>query len=385
MVGQLHARVGLLIGILGIGPWAAGAQTTDVPQLSLTEVVVVDPEANDGVPFGRIAALAVSDDSDLFVLDAFSRSVTRFDPEGRSIGTFGQHGEGPGELEMPEALFWGPNGNLWVDDIALGRATAFTPSGALVVTRRVRGPRMFEPPQIGFAENGRIRFVGLDFTGGSLELPNVSWVELEVADDALAMARQADMAFVEWPEIFEASAPGVALIVPVPFAPQPMFRVDPVGRVWYAEAAAGRVHRWSPGSGIELTLARDVESVPVTAEDIEAELDGNPDLGEIRQLGGDAAVEELRSLIPPTKPVVESFFFDDAGRVWVMRAADFGEPTRPVDVYGPTGELVAEARLDLVPWPMPRVRDGRLAGVRRDALGREVVVVYQVEGGAANR
>ncbi len=356
----------------------------DVQEIAVDELARIDPEAIPGqAPFGRIADLEISEDGSVFVLDALSRTVRVFDAQGTELRTFGQRGQGPGELEEPIALFWGPDGNLWVADLGNRRFTVFEPDGGLVTTYRALGPPLASPPAVGFSEAGLLYAVALDLDvslENMLQNMKIVLVEYEVGNGEAGPLRQIDLPFVELPQLFEYRGDGMVSIFPVPFSGHPTFRIDRIGRLWYAQTGEPSIHRWSIQDGIDLTFGRELDPLPVTPAEVQEVLDDSPEFEELRSMGP-SAVAELASLIPDFKPYLEGFFFDDEQSVWVIRTAqgDSGDDMHDMDIYDSSGTLMAVAQAALESEPRPRVRDGLLAGVVRDELGVESVALYRIQ------
>jgi hypothetical protein len=88
------------------------------------------------------------------------------------------------------------------------------------------------------------------------------------------------------------------------------------------------------------------------------------------------------SLIPETKPVFESFVVDESGYIWVARTTA-GAPSvpaqRPLDIFDPEGVFLGSITMALASRPTPVIRATRIAGVVRDSLGTETVVVYRLD------
>jgi hypothetical protein len=111
----------------------------EVPEIELTRLAVIGPRAHQAeVAFGSVADLEIGDNGSVFVLDGMNRMISAFDQQGTLIRTFGRRGQGPGELERPCDLLWGPDGNLWVVDLASARYTVFDMDGDLVTDGRGR-------------------------------------------------------------------------------------------------------------------------------------------------------------------------------------------------------------------------------------------------------
>lgn len=366
--------VALCLSFVSAGTVAA----QDARALGLELVAEIDPESVGAPPFGRIAGLELGSDGSIFVLDALNQRVSVFDSSGRPVRSFGRRGQGPGEMEDPVALFRGPADNLWIADARLGRFTIFSRDGELVGTRRAEGPRPLDPPRFGFSGSGRLLTVGLDFEGGSLEQPRAMFVEAEVGDEVVRQVRQVPLPFVQWPETYDHRGSDISLMILIPFSPEPLFGIDPQGRLWYVDVTDGGVHRWSEPDGWDLSIGSEPEAVPVMDVDIEEVLENNRDVEELRAVAGDAGVQQFVDRIPPVKPRVTAAFFDDRGLLWIMRSRAAQDVAYPVEAYRLDGTLQGADHLPVVPRPHPKVRGGLLVGVARDELGRESIKVYRL-------
>lgn len=357
----------------------AEALTESVIALEL--VARFDTDASpERPPFGSVIDIELDSMGSVFVLDGLSRTVSVFDSEGTPLRSFGGRGQGPGELERPAGLTWGPAGKLWILDVGTGRFSVFEPGGDLIATYRVSGPRPWSPLVMRFSHDGVLRTVGLDLQGGSLEQPDVVLVEYGVNESIVEPARQIDLPFVKWPDVFDYRGDEVTLLMLVPFSPEPMFGIDPEGRLWYGEADPGRVHRWLAADSFDLTVGRDLVPIPVTSADVERALEDNPDVQELEAVGGASAYADFLERIPDHQPHLQGFFLGDDESVWVMRTpvAVDDDGTRPTDVYDVEGELLGSLEIAVAANPRPRVRAGWLAGVVRDELGVESVALYQI-------
>ncbi len=87
--------------------------TGDIRQLTLTALPLIGTQFGGGPQeFGSIADLEIGADGSVFVLDGLKAVVQVFDRDGTHLRTIGRRGRGPGELEGPTGLTWGPDGRL---------------------------------------------------------------------------------------------------------------------------------------------------------------------------------------------------------------------------------------------------------------------------------
>lgn len=110
-------------------------------------VYVTDPPADlvrvynaDGEPIGTFdggtedtallypTGIAVGA-GEVWVVSQLPKRIVKLDSLGRPVAWFGDNGEYPGEIYMPQGLALDGHGRLWVADARLGRVTAFDRAG----------------------------------------------------------------------------------------------------------------------------------------------------------------------------------------------------------------------------------------------------------------
>jgi hypothetical protein len=364
---------------------SACAETRPDPMADASELQVVTVALLDGGGgaddrgFGRVSDVEIDVHGNVYVLDELDRTVRAFDRQGTLLRTFGQRGQGPGELERPSALSWGPDGNLWVVDPGTGRFTVFDQDGDLVATYPDPEP-FFLPMAVGFSEAGLLYRAGMLFEGGSLEDPRFLLIESEVGNRELRELRRFELPFIERPDVFELRGDGMRLIQEIPFSSEPVFHVDSRGQLWYAQTREPWVHRWSQSGGEAQRMGREFEPTRVTAAE-RRELLQLEEFEELRIAAGPSRFAEFTSLIPETMPHLKGFFFDDRENLWIMRAGSDGcsDGTVAMDVYDSRGTLIGTARTRMEPQPRPRVRRGLMVGVTTDRMGVESIVISRIE------
>ena len=87
--------------------------------------------------FQQIRSLAVDDNAAIFVLDYGAKNIKYFNKEGEHIRTFSREGQGPGEVELPNALLLSQKGDLYVADMS--RLSHFTAEGDFIDSIPLKG------------------------------------------------------------------------------------------------------------------------------------------------------------------------------------------------------------------------------------------------------
>jgi hypothetical protein len=83
----------------------------------------------EGEFFGVIVQMTMDPEGNIYLLDQQLSEVKVFSPEGVYLHTMGREGEGPGEFRRPQDLFFVPDGNLGVLQLAPGRIVMLSPEG----------------------------------------------------------------------------------------------------------------------------------------------------------------------------------------------------------------------------------------------------------------
>ena len=99
-----------------------GGDATLVPEMSIGEV-----DGPDEYLFGRVGSIAVDGDHNVYVFDQQAREVRIFDARGGYLRSLGGPGQGPGELQQPEAMALLPDRRIVVRDPGNARLQVYGP------------------------------------------------------------------------------------------------------------------------------------------------------------------------------------------------------------------------------------------------------------------
>jgi hypothetical protein len=230
-----------------IAPWiltaallAGGWDTAPAPAPGAEIEVPAAPEVlvtTESALIGGLADMAVAPDGRVFLLDFQARRVHVLGPAGGQVRAIGRAGEGPGELQRPQALYLRGD-SILVADQGTGRYEIFTLEGAPAASRQIpdcaRGPG---PPAVG-ADGTEVR-VTLGFIPALAVICSAGGEEVAQIRELLAPG-QAMVNMVELREqILEGEVPGLLLNAATAV-------VGRDGSVWLTIAAAARVERYAP-------------------------------------------------------------------------------------------------------------------------------------------
>lgn len=359
----------------GSGPAAGGRWRAGQEWRLARQARIGSAEGGDAYMFTVISGLALDDLGRVWVADAQLQNLRVYDSEGVHLRTVGRKGRGPGEFQWISGMDRRPDGKLLVLDSGNSRFTLFDTTGRVVATQP-RNANVSTTPWPGRIDSrGRLYDVAAIRRGSS------------AGTDALIRLDTAFLPVDTFPlpefeeQYFEISRQQGnnrdVSRVNVPFAPSQVWSIDPQGSVWIAVTDRYRLERRSFDGRVERVIERGHTPVPVTDADRRRALGF---YGDFIEKGGKVDV----SRIPDTMPALDSFFFDDAGRLWVMpRVNAGGSPV--LDVFEPTGEYLGRVRAPerLIVGPGPAVRGDRMAAVTIDDDGVQSVVVFRIERPAA--
>lgn len=121
--------VAVLLTVFSLAYWLVGWGLGSSPEQSQYRLVGYWTEAG-GVGLDQPYAVAVAPRTGYVVVtDAANKRVVVFDGEGRTVLSFGEAGEGPGQFDLPTGVAVGLSGAIYVADFNQDRIQKFTASG----------------------------------------------------------------------------------------------------------------------------------------------------------------------------------------------------------------------------------------------------------------
>ena len=77
-------------------------------------------------------ALNRSADGNLHILDEGNHNVTTYSPDGEKLGSWGEHGSAPGQLDRPSGMAFDADGHAWIVDTLNNRVQQFSADGEFI-------------------------------------------------------------------------------------------------------------------------------------------------------------------------------------------------------------------------------------------------------------
>ncbi len=327
---------------------------------------------DDSIFFGSIRSLDVDRQGRLYVLDSHTQQIYIFDPSGAFVRTVGSEGSGPGEFENASAVDVSQTGEIWVMEMQAGKLTILDAEGNYLRTERVNTAGWsYWPYPGGFDPMGRYNAMSLcyDYEEEDTKLMLARFDQSFTPMDTIAIPESP----VEIDEFVHNDSEGGNYSMPIPFQGTFEWVFSANGNLWTLYTGTYELVEITAG-GIPLRrVTKEFEPLPVTSSDREA-VQGR--FNWFRDQGG--TIDETR--IPRNKPMVEDFFSDDEGNLWVMHS-ETGDSGSLFDIFNAEGQFLGEASLSfhLEIHSGVTVRDGLLFGVTEDEEGGEMVVRSRIQ------
>ncbi len=350
---------------------AVNAPTVEPPAWTLggTPLVVLGDEATGDAPLFRVSQVRLGEDGRVVVAHA-ANEIRAYAADGAPLWVAGRAGKGPGEFGFLSSISLLPADTVAALDAGLERLTLFDADGSFVSStpwtyRHIKpeGNMVYVPrlAPLGVTDAHRtfalVRMVL--FMRGAPGRRMMNGVLSVFEPDG-----QAGDSLASIPIAPSWEAPGSErTLESIEFAP--VLAPYVVGDRLYA----ARGEQWSVDvfdtGGRRLRSIRETRArVPVT----QAMVDALPPLpeGVVRS-----------SHVPDSLPAIGQVLSDRGGRVWAIAYRPDEADSTSTRIYDAEGRLVGVVAIPAGFRPMD-VRDGRVAGVQKDAMGVETVAVYAV-------
>jgi hypothetical protein len=332
--------LGTLCFVTGLFP-GHSLPAQSVPEWRFTEELRIGSERDDPTGFSDVRGVLADRKGNIWVLEASTQEIRVFDPTGKHLRNIGRKGQGPGEFIYADGMVMAPDGLIWVHDPKNARFSIFNQEGKFV------------RQQLALS-NG----YGYLWSGG-IDQQGRIWDQLFIRepDPLTAWMRRAnsDWSRVDTLQMPRCGPPGVdpeanvfrlphGSLIGIPFLPGPVVGVDyDAGAVWCAPSSAEyRLNKL----GIErkdslARIARSAAPLAVSAEEREAAIARVKEF--MKKVGDEVSLDWSR--IPRYKPILQSAFVDEDGRLWVRRTSP--DKGAVFDLYAAAGKPLATVRIGI--------------------------------------
>jgi sugar lactone lactonase YvrE len=342
-----------------------GAWGEEAPWQDLSVDLRLGKASGDGPElFGDIRDIEVDSLGRIYVLDSQAGEIRVFQPDGAYLRTIGRSGQGPGELQGPTGIEWGPGHRLWVEDTRNSRYSVFDTAGAFI-TSFPRKSNWF-----GYAWSGRFDDEGFLYLEQHQFAPEGRVDRLAKLDTSMAALDSFPLPSFDAPA-YELKQDGlVRMAATIPYTARLVWTVAPDGTVWFGITDEYRLYQRSLEGDTLRIVEKAHDPLPVTTEERESALE--PEFyQDMREQGAD--IDPNR--IPDHHPAWKGFSVGPDGYLWVV--PETADSTTAIDVFEPTGRYLGRLELDAMIRPLypgPLVRGNRLYGIAQDELGVSYVI-----------
>jgi hypothetical protein len=341
----------------------AGLPLTAVSARAQEPIRFGSPDAVAAEPRGSISGIRVERGGSVLVADGVEARLVRLSPDLAEATVIGREGQGPDEYRQPDGLFALPGDSTLMTDLGNGRLAVLAPDGSIVrtepIAREDADDGMMLVLPAGTDAEGGIWFTSRGGMRGQMNLDD----SLQVRRLDAATGEVTTVARLAPPPMTSSTSGGAnntqQRIMPIPFGAEDAWSVG-TGGLALVRAEPYHVERIRPDGSVVVGPDAEWEPVPVKRADQEEWLDGlsgglsvmvseengvrNTSLsrGGARPSGMDADSFEW----PETKPAFSArdVQIDFAGRVWVRRNREAGEPPL-YDVFDHEGRRSGQVEL----------------------------------------
>ena len=278
--------------------------------------------------FGMVQQILVDEEHNTYLLDQQLHEIKVFDAKGEYLRTIGRKGEGPGEFNNPNAMFFLPGSRIGVSQMMPGRIAVLDEQGqglddypipgeggfVLVAQVESAADRVVMQETVGSFTSGKVkninRLLALDGSGKELLSYGEEVKEMDVSGGRMRINMGDETFAREW-------------------------AVGPQGRVFAVnERTDYKIQVYGLDGRIERTIERDYEPLAFTDEE-KAERKKRMDEN------SEAQGMDIDAELPDYKPDVQGLFVRPNGELWVRTSRSVGEDggLGSFDVYDAQGHF----------------------------------------------
>lgn len=370
-------RIGDTVVVRTLSGSVWGREATLVPELSIGEI-----DGPEEYLFGRIGSIAVDDDHNVYVFDQQAREVRIFGARGGYLRTLGGPGQGPGELQQPEAMALLPDRRIVVRDPGNARLQVYGPDEESLEEWPYTAA--FHTNRPLWTDNQGRTYVAAGFGGGLLAVFDPDGTPR----DTVAPPHGDFEA-----ETVTGETDGARATYGVPFAPRAIWAVHPSGHFVSGISSSYAIDLEVPGGAVRMERTHEPARVfPREADHARARTERGIGMTVPGWTWDGPSIRD-------TKPPFTGFYPGRDGRIWVQVSTEAREvenenhdPDSPFstpivwrsplrfDVFEADGTYLGAVNPpeDFSPNPFPVFDGDDVWAVSRDDLGIQRVVRYRI-------
>jgi len=309
------------------------------PTKILIELEMVVGESDDlEKSFSQLGSFVVDDDGLIYALDFKEQKIKVFDSDGQFLRSFGQKGQGPGELQMPAGLHLAPANELAVDDVLGKKMVYFTKEGQFIRE---------------FSYATRLAMVNLlmdpfgSFIGRGMKMEGKEMF-FEVAKLDSKMNTLFSIDKIGFPILIPGSGTKINLMDMIS-----IYQFDSSGNIYYGRNRDYEIKVYTPEGKPVKTIRKDFQPQKITEEDKEeilSRFDNFANMGPVNF----REMFEFPKMFPP----FQSFTIDENGRI-IVRTWEKGTQKDEFihDVFDADGRYIARfpSKINFSVWKNKKV------------------------------
>ena len=348
-------------------------------ELTLTEVFRIgDETAGDTVLFGGDLEVAVNSSGQLFVTDRQVAGIRVFSNTGDLMLRIGRAGDGPGEFQSTPLVHVGPQDTVYTLDTDASRLTVFEPSNFMSVeTIDISGTETFD------AEFQTFRFVrnligvvedGFLVQYKDAKIPLMSDMDTPELTVLKLLNRKGNVSadtLVKMPDrdrVYAQTRGQRSMIANIPFGRDAFIALSPDDLLYFGRNDAIEIQVRSIDGNTHRSVHVPHDPVPVTDDERYNWISAYPD----------GTQDEMRSVLPKTRPAYEALVLDDSGHIWLRLSAPEGAIEARWIVVDLEGRILAKTILPSTIWLKVIAGNRAISTSIDEEQGDPLVVAYEI-------
>lgn len=346
-----------------------GQPRAEEAEIAFTEILRLGEDTDENAYlFGRIVGLAVDSKDRILVADLRPPSVAVFSLDGEWLGSVGGVGEGPGEFVTVGGVFVSPSDSVYVMDSRDGRGgfprlNVYDPTDFTYVRQSQFAYDEdwgIATSAVGVSDHGPIMRYNTIILPDNAGMPRHSYAVLT----SWAGERIRELARLPNLRLYSGlSSDGRPFAQEIKFAPNAVFRLSASQLFYSGLNAEIDILVTSLAGDTVRTIRRPHDRVPLTRNDIPAQLDA-----------------EAREMYPEFKPAYSYFVIDDQDNIWIKDYVEAPASEARWQVLDSEDRMIGQVLLPrTLRLYVIDTASARAYGTLRNESGEYILVVYSVD------
>jgi hypothetical protein len=329
-----------------------------IPTNMTLELEAVIGESDDpDKAFSQLSSFVVDDDGIIYALDFKEQKIKIFDKSGEFLRSFGEKGQGPGELQMPAGIFLAPDNRLALNDAQARKIAYFTKEGKYLDHKSYATTR-FQLTTLLMDAQGN--FIGRELI---LEDQEMFFEIVKIDTD---MKTQFSLDKIGFPIPLPGSGNKINMMDMIS-----LYQIDSTGNIYYGRNKEYEINVYTPDGQQVKSIRKDFQPQKITEEDKEEILSRLDSV----QVAGPVNLRDMFEF-PKLFPPFQTFTLDEDNRI-IVRTWEKGEEKDAFihDVFDAEGRYIArfDSKINVGVW-----KNGKAYAVDENDDGFSIIKKYAV-------